>query len=212
MSNPIYHQLLCTDSVVRAILDGRQTQDRRPIKFQYDGAEDVRWVDVPDMETGWHPWRFGASTGMYPYGNVIKCPTGKPGDRLWVREGFKATGMFSGMTPRNTKACRSFIYRADGEQPLRYKHTRWRPNIHMPRWASRITLEVLGVRVERVQDISDDDAVAEGCEGELVDQGVIMPSMQFKDLWDSLYGKTEFSWGADPWVWVTDFKKIEVKT
>ena len=119
---------------------------------------------------------------------IINCPYGQPGDRLWVRETFAGT--------KNT----GFAYRATDTA---YGH-KWRPSIFMPHWASRINLEVVSVRVERVQDISIEDAYDEGMEWG--DQGCGV--LEFKNLWDSINLKRGYGWDANPWVWVIEFKRL----
>lgn len=131
---------------------------------------------------------------------VGRCPYGQPGDRLWVREAWAD--------------CDKLVryYATDDVHPLRKK----RPSIHMPRWASRITLEVTGVRVERLQDISEGDCIDEGI-GQVVQERLpkfevrgeydaidIEPVEEYRDLWESINGPD--SWGANPWVWVVKFK------
>lgn len=138
---------------------------------------------------------------------TIGCPYGQPGDNLWCKE------TFSGADDQAFKHL--VIYRADGEQSVR-----WRPSIFMPRWASRITLELTAVRVERVQDISEDDAKAEG----VIEQfrAVVLrpdggpdyhiPNSYrggFANLWDSLNAKRGFGWDKNPWVWVLTFNRIK---
>ena len=135
------------------------------------------------------------------------CPYGGVGDRLWVRESFSIYNQ-----PGNPQV----FYKADSEpgDPLKYK-----PSIHMPRWASRITLEVTDVRVERLQDICEEDARAEGITdggclvcGEHEPCGCTNPTPDARDsfinLWDSINAQRGYSWSSDPWVWVVAFKKI----
>ena len=106
------------------------------------------------------------------------------------------------------------VYRADHEGDTR--GAGWKPSIHMPRWASRITLEITGVRVERLQDISEADAIAEGCRPvrpEIVLDGLVARTGrsavdEYRQLWQSIHGPE--SWAANPWVWVTEFKVIEM--
>jgi hypothetical protein len=132
------------------------------------------------------------------------CPYGQPGDRLWVRETF-------GHFERNDqlKPGAEIFYRADGEclelEP-------WRPSIHMPRWASRITLEITGARIERLQAIDDADAQAEGAEPRqpLLASGIVIPGQHrlgFRDLWNSING--DDAWDANPCVWVVEFKRVQ---
>jgi len=130
---------------------------------------------------------------------VGKCPYGYEGDRLWVRETF-AEPFGKGM---------GVIYRADYGENL---HT-WKPSIFMPRWASRITLEVTAVRVERLQEISGKDAQQEGFPwhgiGATLQFGYRPPLTWFSDLWDSLNAKRGYGWSNNPWVWCISFRKIE---
>jgi hypothetical protein len=148
----------------------------------------------------------------------IVSPYGKPGDRLWVRETW-AYHLHAQASLADDDG--PWVYAADGEQAKQYRLCdRWRPSIHMPRWASRITLEVTGVRVERLQDISEADAVAEGapcwfCRAAVVD---ITPGrdcacaleprpgrIAYRELWNSINGAG--SWDMNPWVWVVEFRK-----
>jgi hypothetical protein len=121
------------------------------------------------------------------------CPYGQPGDRLWVRE------------THNTCGEKPF-YRADGEMPLEWK---WSPSVFMPRWASRITLEITAVWVERLKDITIEDAQAEG----ITPLGTEGDSRRwragFRELWDSLNAKRGYGWDANPWVWVISFKRVK---
>ena len=122
---------------------------------------------------------------------VACCPYGQPGGRLWVRETFEDC-------ESALHSC--VLYRADGGTP----GTKWTPSIHMPRWASRITLEITGVRVERLQDISEEDAISEGtpfpCGGWVGG---------YQKLWESIHGPG--SWDLNPWVWVVEFKRVTPK-
>ena len=128
------------------------------------------------------------------------CPYGATGDRLWVRESFSVYGQ-----PGNPQV----FYRADYDEKtdaLKYK-----PSIHMPRWASRITIEVVDVRVERVRDIIPSDAISEGigvC-GRIEDTNAIA---DFCALWDSINAKRGYSFESNPFVWVIGFRKISVDT
>jgi hypothetical protein len=124
------------------------------------------------------------------------CPYGQPGDMLWVRESW-APAHF-------TLDHQNYAYRADGEFP---GVDRWRPLILMPRHVSRITLELTGVRVERVQDIKHRDALAEGVAYD-VSQLDGAPVQRFKSLWDSTNGKSGHGWNVNPLVWVIEFKKL----
>lgn len=187
--------ILFSGEMVRAILDGRKTQTRRAVKPQPDfvaGNEKIVARFTPD------DCRLGR------LGKAIQCPHGQPGDRLWVRETFADEGC-----RMRREDC---YYRADGECDL--QGGRWTPSIHMPRWASRITLEITGVRVERLQDISEEDAIAEGPPGLkfpappgsfwVTDDG---RRKAFRSLWESINGPE--SWKQNPWVWVIEFKRLE---
>lgn len=178
--------ILFSAPMVRAILEGRKTQTRRVVKPpKWSDADEIFFIGndsiaVPDDD---HADYF------------IACPYGQPGDRLWVRETFAdeagGTRRFLG---------EHIFYRADDWQPL---VDRWTPSIHMPRWASRITLEVTAVSVERLQDISESDCCAEGC-GSPITRDLKKP--QFMALWESINGPD--SWDANPWVWVVEFKVL----
>ena len=128
---------------------------------------------------------------------VACCPYGQPGGRLWVRETFEDC-------ESALHSC--VLYRADGGTP----GTKWTPSIHMPRWASRITLEITGMRVERLQDISEADAMAEGVHYSLLEK--IQAGQDrwarhaYKKLWESIHGPG--SWDLNPWVWVVEFKGV----
>jgi hypothetical protein len=184
--------------MVRAILDGRKTMTRRIV--HKDLVRDV----IGDGENILH-----------------RCHHGKPGDRLWVRETFSIDALGGVMQNGTGEWEYEIKYRAGGSKKIKYtgpslddpyikyydnQRGDWRPSIFMPRWASRILLEVTAVRVERVQDISDTDAEREGCDG-----GDMKPGYsrnQFRDLWDSINAKRGAGWGANPWVWVIEFKRI----
>ena len=132
---------------------------------------------------------------------TFRCPYGQPGDRLWVRETF-----------RSKQQCGETIdwtYRADCPALTEYLFP-WKPSIFMPRQASRITLEIVGVRVERLQDISDFDAYKEGAESKAsrVTGPYCMSYVEgFKQLWESINGPD--SWDQNPWVWVVEFKEVK---
>ena len=136
----------------------------------------------------------------------MKCPYGKPGDHLWVREMWKPRGVGQGC------ATTPAIYAAEYTFPNVVKAMRpWKPSIFMPRWASRITLEIVEVRVQRVQDIGEEDAQAEGV-GPLRADGRmpygVFASDEFADLWDSINMKRGFDWNVNPFVWAITFKWV----
>ncbi len=191
---------------VRAILDGRKTQTRRIVKPQPPATHQFSgWciATTRRKDEGGAVWRAGEDGVRLIDPHRANCPYGQPGDRLWVRETWAEHPDFPG--------CRYAIYRADPE--CEYDTDRWRPSIHMPRWASRITLEVTEVRAERLQDISEGDAMAEGAPLELapidyVRLGAVASRRGgFIRMWEQINGAG--SWDANPWVWCVEFKKIE---
>lgn len=184
--------ILFSGPMVRAILDGRKTQTRRIVKPQPHG-------DCAAIEVGlYHPVVIDRHGDEQPGAEIfgaysldgewgVKCPYGMPADRVWVRETWIPSDMGG------------FHYRATDE----VLPCIWRPSIHMPRKASRLTLEITAVRVERLQDISEADARAEG----LALAGAILPGRAagcFSRLWDGINGKRA-PWSSNPWVWVIDF-------
>jgi hypothetical protein len=200
--------ILFSGEMVRAILEGRKTQTRRLIKPQPDELE---LLYGPEL---YHPTKVDRNGMEYPGDEVFgiysddsgwPCPYGAVGDRLWVRETWqqyieKADGQRHTIsTP--CKFLNQLLYAAteQGDHP-----PRWRPSIHMPRWASRITLEITGVRVERLQKITKADVIAEGIQGlEDVHAGWHQP---YADLWVKINGPD--SWDANPWVWAIEFRRI----
>lgn len=220
--------ILFSAPMVRAILDGRKTMARGVVRPQPD---DIKPLGPPHALMV--PYRIGKEVPDMPGVRVhepIRCPFGKPGDRLWVRETWALIGNDDGHpVDSNGTLCgekdAQRIYRADAT-PAPYGleslpnlvgdfDGRWTPSIHMPRWASRLTLEVTDVRVERLQDISEADAIAEGIEvredlyryrNYLLDgRWCISPVDSFRSLWNSINGPG--SWEANPWVWVVAFKR-----
>nr|WP_269469086.1 morphogenetic protein [Leclercia tamurae] len=200
--------MIFNGEMVRAILDGRKTQTRRPVKFP-----------VIDKNMGCE-LAGNELAGELAAGNYWNSPFGKPGDRIWVRE----TWAEAGAGAPDLK-----LYRANYPEhvPSRYENVpsaedvRWKPSIHMPRWASRILLEITDVRVERLNGISEAEAEAEGIDMEaladsqdcydcIADHNMTgRPTAKgaFKYLWESIYG--EENWQDNPWVWVIEFKRIE---
>ena len=202
--------ILFSAPMVQAILDGRKTQTRRAVKPQPAG-EIVRgepdfnhWIDTKYWERQNQKENRGIGTRGFA------CPYGQPGDRLWVRETFGHFERNENFAP----GCDVF-YRADGES---LAVEPWRPSIHMPRWASRITLEITSVRVERLQEISIEDAKAEGAWGP--DDSIVQkvadyfgtdifsanPRKAFQMLWESINGPD--SWAANPWMWAIEFRRL----
>lgn len=206
--------------MVRAILEGRKTVTRRPVKATKAHADGFMMLD---HGKGWWPYNaFGdfASDheGMeYP----IACPYGKPGDRLWVRETWYCDHFEVQQGPYlrpadmhdldQSREDGELVYAADSLTPYEQEQPVWKPSIHMPRWASRILLEVTDVRVEQLQDISRADIRAEGllCPPELASDDV---SPNYRDwypaAWRELWESTGGDWDANPWVWVVSFKRV----
>lgn len=202
--------ILFSGPMVLAILDGRKTQTRRVGKLQ---SPDYTELGVDYSRHATNGLEAVATYRAFPDGGTARwgicvCPFGVPGDHLWVRETWKPTGLLAFEKPRDTKACGRFAYAADDSQASRDKNIPWRPSIHMPRWASRITLEITGVRVERLQDISEEDAKAEGVEAVISKKihGWTPHVLEFSLLWDSLNGMN--TWRQNPWVWAITFKRV----
>ena len=208
--------ILFSGPMVRAILSGNKTQTRRVINRVnglgsvtcFGGSEtdgyDFALRDRRDM---WNEFREDELLNL--------CPYGVPGDELWVRETWRPLCEFD-PSPETGAA-----YWADSHAGLERRNgdAKWRPSIHMPRWASRITLTVKAVRVERLQDISEADAIAEGVELTQQSQGLYykhpsdqrmtaVASLAFQWLWESINGPD--SRDANPWVWVLDFERKAV--
>ena len=197
--------------MVRAILDGRKTQTRRPIKWKQ-----TRFTEIGEREDGskW-PWSEDAE---HAFDFWHPCSFGSVGDRIWVRETFQGPLFDFDLMDSYCKDSTPFeksefcVYKADGvPAPEFYDaddelHSCWRPSIHMPRWASRILLEITDVRVERLKSISDRDALREGCSAADMKSGDCVADV-FARLWASIYGSD--SWNANPWVWVIEFKRVE---
>lgn len=205
--------ILFSAPMVRAILEGRKTLTRRVVKPQ--PSANHKWLgwclsSTHQADEGKVTWVEGDHPhAMNPL--YVRCPYGKPGDRLWVREAWSTHAMFDLLAPREI-AARSVHYWVDGDVQTGKR----RPGMFMPRWASRILLEVTEVRVERLQDISEADAVAEGAECIEVggETGVALSEWSHREgfikLWKSINGPD--SWALNPWVWVVSFKRIEGAT
>lgn len=197
--------IIMQEDSVLGVLEGRKRQTRRVCKYRVTGPNPPG--DIYDMYDG------GRWIGAFPNAGKISsaalnCPYGKPGDRLWVKEAFAGNGD-------------DLVYwRAGSEYPTSLVTT-WKSPIFMSRWASRITLEIQMVRVERVQAISQADAFAEGCLGTecyrnprfigyVTDSGKL-PEEEYRELWDSINGKRNggiYAWQKNPWVWVLEFNRV----
>jgi hypothetical protein len=177
--------ILFSAPMVRALLDGSKTQTRRLLKSncqaigERDDGSLWPWSEHPDSAADhWHA-----------------CPYGQPGDRLWVRETWAPHPDF----PRSAGRT---VYRADPE--CEHDVARWHPSIHMFRRDSRILLEIVSVRVERLNDCSNGDARAEGAVANKFD--AVSPVFRYACLWDDINGRG--SWNQNPWVWVVEFKRV----
>lgn len=216
--------ILFSGAMVRAILDGRKTQTRRVVKGVnrlHNGVHISDWPlsDPPVMYEEDGLAVFTEQTWVDDNTEFdVYCPYGKPSDRLWVRETWAAlysdhSAMYGPLLGRKPS---HIAYRGDHADPNGDGPDNpmpWRPSIHMPRWASRITLEVTGVRVERVQDISEADAEAEGTTLE-EDHGDCIAQynthrLAFSFLWDRINAKRGYGWDANPWVWVVEFRRVQ---
>lgn len=215
--------ILFNGAMVRALIDGSKTQTRRVVKgAEKWPAKAVRAVVLETRGTA-----MAVDARRYSYGPEIKCPYGQPGDRLWVRETHAPQSDCWGAWERSMlHGCKQdspiIHYAADeGGQPFIEK---WRPSIHMPRWASRIMREIVSVRVERLQGISEADAIAEGIKitvdsetnkplvrisgksppAQYIQKHCLVIS-EYANLFESINGPG--SWDANPWVWVIEFKR-----
>lgn len=219
------HPILMSGDMVRAILDFRKTQTRRVVKpqppkglkigcYTEDGTHKKEWI-IAD--------KYGDGVDM----DCPQCPYGQVGDRLWVRETFvfesdlEYIGDIKLPTDRPIKTITDDYengeyrliphYRATEPEPNLVTEeqedfddrTRWKPSIFMPRWASRITLLITNIRVERLQDITHKGALAEGISYDVSKAGG-SPLERYHKLWDSINGK-KFPWESNPWVWVIEF-------
>jgi hypothetical protein len=201
--------ILFSAPMVQAILEGRKSQTRRVMNPQ-PTAHFTTDIDY------WTSGKYSGELGKEP----LTSPYGQPGDRLWVRETW---AYFGGEEYFYQKDRLATFYRATWESE-RAQHfpragldyvpgDRWRPSIHMPRWASRITLELTKVRVERVNEISEADVRAEGIQvvgyGDYPDQ--FSGKHLYQELWDKFNGEREggkYAWAANPWVYVLEFKRL----
>ncbi len=195
--------IIFSGEMVRAILAGRKTQTRRVVKLDGFGGDPV----------------YETADGEF-HDTAELCPYGQPAGRLWVRETFKTIGVYSDRRQVLIE------YKAGGRSYAehvpdwcryydRANNGRWSASIHMPKWASRLTLEVTGVAVARLQDISEEDAylegvkpyVAKGIGGQMVGADV-SHRHSFIELWDSINKSRGYGWDTNPWVWVVEFKRI----
>jgi hypothetical protein len=225
MNKPKERPILFSASMVRAILEGRKSQTRRVAKrIPWIGAVNPNFSQARAFSNAGE-FRIAGSEEMT---TGFRCPYGQPGDRLWLRErhAFETKGACAlGGTHYESPwfwadADEYGLLGHDGQGPIYTEELRWRPSIHMPRSASRILLEVTDVRVERLQAISEDDAIAEGVPSHAtaVERQESYGPMKgpwferpqagaYACLWESINGPG--SWDANPWVWAITFRRIE---
>lgn len=208
--------ILFNGEMVRAILDGRKTQTRRAVKPPEGGT--IIGYGGPGIAM--------ASLGYFDdceHVSTVVSPYGKPGDRLWVRETF--CPIYPQDQHYNGGGPIEYDYAATYKHGYRLgdllgEKKKWTPSIHMPRRASRIQLEIISVRVERLKDISDDDVIAEGTYSEVTGQTLTRQrdgfqairisgcnKLDYMMLWDSIHGPG--SWDVNPWVWVVEFNRVK---
>ena len=227
--------IIFADYMIRAILEGRKTQTRRPILKTRDETGIWAGAVLPAAESGWIAWWPGTEPGLAEftkraYRNGFPCPYGRPGDRLWVRETWAPSGDGGAVWFRAGIP----LYRAgrwDGHSwepsSLIYglsipDDVKWRPAIHMPRWASRITLEIIAVRAQRLQDITGDDAMTEGLTAAEIRFYHIFAALDsklaaidpparcvFASVWNKSYGPRSLGWDVNPWVWAITFRLVD---
>lgn len=206
--------ILFSAPMIRALLEGRKTQTRRIIESQPKVSDEEAKVLPAAWDAGFVD---------------VKCPYGEPGDLLWVKESWRVPSILDDLsgkqiadkavdagyrlpwcpikydadgTLNSVKAWSEFGFTLNSAVPGRYRHARF-----MPRWASRITLKIKKIRVERLQDIIEQDAQAEGC-GAIVDYAVGRTyRTEFQELWRSIHGPE--SWQQNPWLWVIEFEVIK---
>jgi len=205
----IEHPILFSGQMVRAILDGKKSQTRRVVKPQ-------PVCNIPgayfDKYNGGPQWNWWTKDNKVCNGhNIFTCPYGKPGDQLWVRETWTPTQVCNSRGINIWADSGPVYYKADPKDFQR--NFSWKPSIHMPRWASRITLEITDIRVERVQNISEDDAKKEGVNFGVVKcpsgEMTLYARCEFFSLWESINNKRGFGIGVNPYVWVIEFKRIK---
>lgn len=219
--------ILFSGPMVRAILDGRKTQTRRVVKWANQEHALVRLRDryAAPVRDGigltWIPFGGSPEVPMPPEKISELSPYGSLGDRLWVRETWATEPQFDNRAPADIPATAHDVSRVLFAGGFVRSYHKLRPSIHMPRWASRLTLEITGVRVERLQVISEDDARAEGVKPSdacIVFQAINSathrraPDLEntargaYACLWDALNAKRGYGWDVNPWVWVISFK------
>jgi len=212
---PTEKPIIFSTEMVQAILNGSKTQTRRVVKPQPKHHYDNNCKKPGWFDTGGNRWACkGCGGEIKPFtgGSKIRAPY-QPGDIVWVRETWLKNAP-GGVT--------KYFYKADKhpEEVIGQMNAfgyKWRPSIHMPRKAARLFLRVKNVRVERLQDITEADAIAEGIrqvdsrkwESSFRLGWFDSPILAFKQLWDSINAKRGFGWEINPWVWVIDFEVMK---
>lgn len=197
--------ILFSADMVRAILAGKKTQTRRVVKLP----------DFGQSKTNGYDWTYRDKRALWnDISNaqlLTKCPYGVVGDQLWVREGFRQElnlGYDKDGNWPDAKGMFSYFYKADCSNPEGWGAGVWKSPLFMPRAASRILLEITNIRVERVQDISEHDAFAEGVEVCDFERGLCAEE-EYSVLWTEIHGyDDQKGWNANPWVWVVEFKRV----
>lgn len=192
--------MLFNTNMVKALLDGRKSVTRRPVKISFESG--MRGPVVRGKDGSIAVLSMAPIAGLCPFGNV--------GDLIWVRETFAALGHddYKEVSPRNRTEIQEFRYKASeretiaNEKDWEVRGYHWRSSIHMPRHASRLTLKVTGVRIEKVQSITPEQALKEG----VIHKSMNCPVAEFGQLWNSLYG----SWFDNPYVWVVEFEVMKM--
>ena len=207
---------------VRAILDGRKTQTRRvikpgpePVTTHPDCSPDGKWIGYDVYSIVWRTPN--SDGGLYTDRDCHspwKSPYGATGDLLWVRETWcdiRGGGFGSQVAYLTDSLDHNGVEDSDSKRARLDYGYKWRPSIFMPRWASRLTLRITNVRVERVQDIFETDAHAEGIAIEQLPYNPQDPhpcQTWFKGVWEDINAKRGYSWESNPWVWVVEFEPI----
>lgn len=197
--------ILFNTEMVEALLAGNKTQTRRVIK-----CDENEKITGPAVRSNGAAIYFTDGTEGF---RIQQCRYGVPGDQLWVREKWNASRRFTGDIDYDLNPANVIVSYYAGDFPKYRDKDKWKPSIHMHRISSRIQLEVTSVRVEQVQDISEEDAEGEGITHqhamEYADDGSADYVLAFWELWDSINEKRGFGWKVNPWVWVVEFEVIK---